>query len=178
MEMVQFEYPRHWKPSVSSTFGFGRIPFSPLLALWGNKNWPPSMKGEKCGKFSEQKGFEGMQMVQFVQARHWKTWAHAFLNSFIRRNPSNKYIHADIISHQMRFWGCVNLRLMDPKSWKVCWRATAFSELPLAKSRTPVGWNWPRTRLGNRCRCRCNVYYSQCLNPLNNKKHNQSITLI
>ena len=30
--MVQFECPRHWKPSVSFTFGVGRIPFS--------HNWP------------------------------------------------------------------------------------------------------------------------------------------
>ena len=28
MQMVQFECPRHWKPSASSTFGVGRIPFS------------------------------------------------------------------------------------------------------------------------------------------------------
>ena len=41
MQMVLFECPRHWKTPVLSTFGIS--PF-PLLALWGNNNWPSSMK--------------------------------------------------------------------------------------------------------------------------------------
>ena len=115
--MVQFECPRHWKPSVSSNFGVEWIPFShywssgviriglpvwmwiwwkffktkwaqkaangpvwmpqalktlcliqfwswmnspfPLLALWGNKNWPPSMKVKKMENFQDKKGWMG-----------------------------------------------------------------------------------------------------------------------
>ena len=31
----------------------------PLLALWGNKNWPPSMKVKKLENFQEVKGAKG-----------------------------------------------------------------------------------------------------------------------
>ena len=37
----------------------------PLLALWGNKKWLPSMKAKKLGKNSEQNVLKGVQMVQF-----------------------------------------------------------------------------------------------------------------
>ena len=46
--MIQFECPRHWKPSVSSTFGVGRIPFSHYcpsgvirigLPVWKWRRW-------------------------------------------------------------------------------------------------------------------------------------------
>ena len=117
MQMVQFECPRHWKPSVSSNFWVGWIPFShywpsgviriglplwrwknwkifitkvtswdangpermalalktlcliqflswvnslfPLLALWGNKNWPPSMKVKKLENLYDNIGLKG-----------------------------------------------------------------------------------------------------------------------
>ena len=52
-------------------WGWVNSPF-PLLALWGNKSWPPSMKMKKIQKFLEQKGFKGMHMVQFECPRHWK----------------------------------------------------------------------------------------------------------
>ena len=35
------------------------IPHFPLLALWGNKNWPPSMKVEKLEKFFNKMGLMG-----------------------------------------------------------------------------------------------------------------------
>ena len=35
------------------------IPHCPLLALWGNKNWPPSMKVEKLEKFFNKMGLMG-----------------------------------------------------------------------------------------------------------------------
>ena len=31
----------------------------PLLALWGNKNWPPSMKGNKFENFQKVRGAKG-----------------------------------------------------------------------------------------------------------------------
>ena len=31
----------------------------PLLALWGNKNWPPSMKVKKLENFQNKKGLMG-----------------------------------------------------------------------------------------------------------------------
>ena len=46
------------------------LPF-PILALWGNKNWPPQYKGEKVGKFERQEWLSRLQMVQFECPRHW-----------------------------------------------------------------------------------------------------------
>ena len=31
----------------------------PLLALWGNKNWPPSIKVKKMGNFQNKRGLMG-----------------------------------------------------------------------------------------------------------------------
>ena len=59
MDMAQFECPRYWKPSVSSNFEVGRIPFSHLLAIWGNKNWPPIMKVKKLETFQNKCGLKG-----------------------------------------------------------------------------------------------------------------------
>ena len=73
LQMVEFECHRHWKPSVSFSFGVGTISLFPLLALWGNKNWPPQYEGEKVWIISEQKGFKRMQMVQYECPKHWKS---------------------------------------------------------------------------------------------------------
>ena len=54
LHMVQFECPRHWKPTVSSNFEVGRIALFPLLAFWGNKNWPPRMKETKLENFGNK----------------------------------------------------------------------------------------------------------------------------
>ena len=35
------------------------IPHFPLLALWGNKNWPPIMKVEKMENFHFKRGLMG-----------------------------------------------------------------------------------------------------------------------
>ena len=35
------------------------IPHLPLLALWGNKNWPPSMKVQKLKMFHNKMGSMG-----------------------------------------------------------------------------------------------------------------------
>ena len=50
-QMVQFECPRQRKPPVSFNFEVGCNPPFQLLALWGNKNWPPSMKVKKLKIF-------------------------------------------------------------------------------------------------------------------------------
>ena len=45
----------------------------PLLALWGNKNWTPSMKGENLEFYGNKNGLcKRMQLVQFECPRHWK----------------------------------------------------------------------------------------------------------
>ena len=39
--------------------GEGKFSQLPLLALWGNKNWLPSMKGEKLEKCQDKMGLKG-----------------------------------------------------------------------------------------------------------------------
>ena len=36
-----------------------------LLALWGNKNWPASMKEEKLEKFDNKSGLKGCKWARF-----------------------------------------------------------------------------------------------------------------
>ena len=74
----------------------------PLLALWGNKNWPPSMKVKKVGKFSEQKGLKGMQMVQFECPRHCKP---SFSSTFgVGRIPFSHYWPSGVIRIGLPVW--------------------------------------------------------------------------
>ena len=46
---VHFEWSTHMNP-----------PF-PSLALWGNKNWPPSMKVKKMENFWNKRGLKGYE---------------------------------------------------------------------------------------------------------------------
>ena len=71
--MVQDWCPRHSKPSVSFSFGVGRMSLFSILALWGNKNWPPQYECEKYGKFSKSERCKGLQMVQFDSPWHLKS---------------------------------------------------------------------------------------------------------
>ena len=73
LKMVQDGCPKHSKPTVSFSFGVGRMSLSSILALWGNKNWPPQYEGEKCGKFSKSERCKGLQMVQFDSPWHLKS---------------------------------------------------------------------------------------------------------
>ena len=54
LQVVQFECPRHWNPSVLSILEVARISLFPLLALWGNKNGLPSMKVKKLKNFQNK----------------------------------------------------------------------------------------------------------------------------
>ena len=72
LQMVPFENCLN-APSFESpwsNFEFGRIPLFPLLALWGNKNWLPSMKVKKNEIFLEQRYPYSSQMVQFECPKH------------------------------------------------------------------------------------------------------------
>ena len=59
LQVVQFECPRHWNPSVSSILGDGKFSQLPLLALWGNKNWLQSMKVKELEIFQSKIGLKG-----------------------------------------------------------------------------------------------------------------------
>ena len=54
--MVQDWCPRHSKPTVSFSCEVCRSSLFPLLALWGNKNWPPSIKVKKFEIFRNKRG--------------------------------------------------------------------------------------------------------------------------
>ena len=61
LQMVPFENCLN-APSFESpwsNFEFGRIPLFPLLALWGNKKWLPSMKVKMMGNFQNKRGLKG-----------------------------------------------------------------------------------------------------------------------
>ena len=47
-----------WEGQASAKSHRESIPF-PLLALWGNKKWPPSMKGKKLKNYQKVKGAKG-----------------------------------------------------------------------------------------------------------------------
>ena len=42
-----------------------------LLALWGNKNWPPQYESQQAENLLEQNALQGLQMVQFECPMHW-----------------------------------------------------------------------------------------------------------
>ena len=64
--------PHALKPLCLIQFWSWRNSPFPLLAHWGNKNWPPSIKVKMMKQLPEQKWLKGMQMVQFECLRHWK----------------------------------------------------------------------------------------------------------
>ena len=57
MQMVQFECPRHWKPSVSCTFGVAWILFSHYWPSGVIRIDLPSMKVKKMEIFHKKRGF-------------------------------------------------------------------------------------------------------------------------
>ena len=79
--MVQYECPKHWKPTVSFTFEVGRNPLFQLLALWGNKNCPPSVKVKKMENSENKRGLMGckwsslnaqaLKTLCFIQFQSW-----------------------------------------------------------------------------------------------------------
>ena len=73
-QMVQFECPRAQALKVASLIQFLSwvVPHFPLIALWDNNNWPPSIKVRKSEKFIGQDGLDGLQMVQYECHRHSK----------------------------------------------------------------------------------------------------------
>ena len=62
LQMVQFECPRHWKPSVSFSFEVGRIHFSHYW-LSGVIRIAPQCESGKGEKFSGQNWMNELQMV-------------------------------------------------------------------------------------------------------------------
>ena len=88
LTLVQFECPRHWNPPASSNFEFERFPFS--------DNWTSGVirmgsqyEGEKVGINWEQKELNGLHLVQFECARHWKSPAAS--NFEVGRFPFSHY---------------------------------------------------------------------------------------
>ena len=59
MQMVQFECPGHSHPFCLIHLGnWENSPFS-ILALWGNKNWPPSINMEQIENYLNKMGLMG-----------------------------------------------------------------------------------------------------------------------
>ena len=56
----------------------GKFSQLPILALWGNKNWLPSMKVKKFEKFQNKIGSKGYKWPQFECLRH--SWENPIFN--------------------------------------------------------------------------------------------------
>ena len=54
-----FNAPGTGNPLSHIVLGLDYFPFFPLLALWDNKNWPPSMKVKKLKNFQNKRGLMG-----------------------------------------------------------------------------------------------------------------------
>ena len=59
-------------------WGWMNSPF-PLLALWGNKNWPPNMKVKKLENFQNLKGAKGCKWSSLNSPGTENPLSHAFL---------------------------------------------------------------------------------------------------
>ena len=58
MQMAQFECPWYQIPCLIQYLSWVNYLF-PLLALWGNKNWTPSMKVKKLENFQNKSSLKG-----------------------------------------------------------------------------------------------------------------------
>ena len=63
--------------------------------IWGNKNWPPSIKFKKLKTFWNKNGLNGLQMVQFECPRHWKLSASSTFG--VGRTPFSHYWPSGVI---------------------------------------------------------------------------------
>ena len=57
--------PKALKPLCRIQFWNRKNSLFPQVTLWGNKNWPASMKVKRNWNLSEQNGLKGLQMVEF-----------------------------------------------------------------------------------------------------------------
>ena len=65
-------------PCVIQFWGWKNSLF-PLLALWGNKNWPPRMKVKKLEIFQDKSGSEGCKWSSFNGTGNQTTLSHPIL---------------------------------------------------------------------------------------------------
>ena len=74
--MIEFECPN--LNSTHSFLEFDDFPF-PLLALWGNKKWAPSMNTEKLENFGEKSGLTGCKWSSLNVPGTRKPLSHSVL---------------------------------------------------------------------------------------------------
>ena len=146
LQMVQFECPRHWNPSVSSILEVGRISLFPLLALWGNKNGLPSMKVKELENVLNKIGSTGCKWSSLnAPGTEHQVW-----NSRIRKISEKNWLnrlqmiqfecqkhwnpcfslrlgefHFPIFSHSLSGVIRIGSPVWKWKSWKFCGRKAA-----------------------------------------------------
>ena len=67
------------KPLCLIQFWSWRNSLSPLLALWGNKNWPPSMKVKKLENYQKVRGAKGCKWSSLNAPGTETPLSHSFL---------------------------------------------------------------------------------------------------
>ena len=102
MQMVQFECPRHWKTLCLIHFwGWVNSPF-PLLALWGNKKWFPSMKVENLKKYGNKSGLMGCKWSSLNDPGTENPLSHSVLR--LEEFPFSHYWPSGVIRNCSPVW--------------------------------------------------------------------------
>ena len=129
MQMVQFECPRHSNPTLSFNFEVCKMALF-HYCLSGVIRNGPQCEGEKFGKFSEQKGFKGLQMVQFECPRHSNPIVsfsfevskmalfHYWLSGVIRNGPQYESEQFGKFQEQKGLKGMQIVQFKCPRHWK------------------------------------------------------------
>ena len=79
MQLVQFECPNHSNSWVSSILKVGRISLFSVLALWGNKNWTPSIKVKQIEISQNKMGLKGCKWSSMNAPGTRTPLSHPFL---------------------------------------------------------------------------------------------------
>ena len=80
MAFVQIDAPGTENPCLTELWSWMNPPF-PLLALWGNKNWPPSMKVKKLKIFWNKMGSMGCKWSSLNAPGTESSLSHSFWHS-------------------------------------------------------------------------------------------------
>ena len=121
--MVQFECPRHSNPSVSSILGDGKFSQLPKLALWGNKNGLPSMKGKKLENVQDKMGLKGCNWSSLNTPGTQSPLSHP-IETFVFKLCCGWQLIMSLnvlvgLGSGVRFWLKYILNLWSAISWKL-----------------------------------------------------------
>ena len=110
--------PQALKPFCFIQFWSWKNSLFPLLALWGNKNWPPSMKVKKMENFQNKRGLKGCnwsslnapgtETLYLIHLWGWENSLLPLLGLWGNKNgpPSMKVKKMENFQNKSGLWGC------------------------------------------------------------------------